>query len=161
MFLGADDIFEYFKASTSKDLPTIDDLVQKAGILFDVYCTPKSHDYYATGGSGGPQPTSSGWSVPHGRHWDAPNDAPEEMTKKSKGPGKKKAKAKEKEKENTDTKPQDHETAKAEEPPFDGDMSLGRSIMFMYDNIISREVAYAVAEGDAGRVYEGIKVSES
>ena len=83
--------------------------------------------------------------------------------RKGKGPGKKKSKEKGKAngkaKENAEAKPSDHKTAKEEEPPFGGDASLGRSIMFMYDNIISREVAYAVAEGDAGRAYEGIKVS--
>lgn len=157
-FFGANNIFEYFNSLPDEGLPTIDDLVQKAEILFDVYCTPKSHDYYMTGGSGGREPGSSGWSVPHGTHWDKPNEIPEEPVK-SKGPGKRRQKMREKGKENVDAKPLDNKLMKEEEPPFDGDASLGRSIMFMYDNIISREVAYAVAEGDAGRVYEGIKVS--
>lgn len=49
------------------------------------------------------------------------------------------------------------------EPPnkkeFRGDRSLARSVAFMYEALVSKEVAQAVAEGDIGRVYEGIKVS--
>jgi hypothetical protein len=37
-------------------------------------------------------------------------------------------------------------------------MCLAQSIQFMHDVIVSREVTYAVAEGDIGRVYEGLKV---
>ena len=40
----------------------------------------------------------------------------------------------------------------------DGDHVLARSIMFMRDAMISREAAYAVAEGDVGRVFEVLKV---
>lgn len=36
---------------------------------------------------------------------------------------------------------------------------LARSVWFMYEALVSKEVAQAVAEGDVGRVYEGIKVS--
>lgn len=39
-----------------------------------------------------------------------------------------------------------------------GDHVLARSMMFMRDAMISREAAYAVAEGDVGRVYETLKV---
>lgn len=44
---------------------------------------------------------------------------------------------------------------------FKGDRVLARSIAFMRDTMWSRECAYAVAEGDAGRVYETLKVSPS
>lgn len=40
-----------------------------------------------------------------------------------------------------------------------GDHTLARSASFMYEALVSKEVAQAVAEGDIGRVYEGIKVS--
>lgn len=42
---------------------------------------------------------------------------------------------------------------------FRGDRTLARSVSFMYEALVSKEVAQAVAEGDVGRVYEGIKVS--
>jgi hypothetical protein len=41
---------------------------------------------------------------------------------------------------------------------FRGDRTLARSVAFMYEALVSKEVAQAVAEGDVGRVYEGIKV---
>lgn len=44
---------------------------------------------------------------------------------------------------------------------FQGDRVLARSASFMYEALVSKEVAQAVAEGDIGRVYEGIKVSFS
>jgi hypothetical protein len=53
-------------------------------------------------------------------------------------------------------------TSGHEEPeePFLGDRVLAQSIVFMQDTstLISREVAYAIAEGDVGWAYEGIKV---
>lgn len=42
---------------------------------------------------------------------------------------------------------------------FYGDQTLAKSIMFMYETMISRDAAYAVTEGDIGRVYECVKVS--
>jgi hypothetical protein len=46
-----------------------------------------------------------------------------------------------------------------EEPiPFIGDQTLAQSCRFMYDATISREVIYAIADGDIGRVWEVLKV---
>ncbi|KAH7888802.1 hypothetical protein F5I97DRAFT_1790114, partial [Phlebopus sp. FC_14] len=42
---------------------------------------------------------------------------------------------------------------------FHGDIILAKSIMFIQDALISQEAAYAVVEGDVGRVYETIKMS--
>jgi hypothetical protein len=39
---------------------------------------------------------------------------------------------------------------------FQADCTLGRSVSFMREAIVSKEVAEAVAEGDIGMVYEGI-----
>jgi len=39
-----------------------------------------------------------------------------------------------------------------------GDRVLASSITFMRDALMSREMSYAVAEGDIGRVYEILKV---
>jgi len=43
---------------------------------------------------------------------------------------------------------------------FKGDLILARSIAFMRDALVSREAAYAAAEGDVGRLYEMIKVCQ-
>ena len=42
--------------------------------------------------------------------------------------------------------------------PFQGDLSLAQSCRFIYDATISREVIYATADGDVGRVWESLKV---
>ena len=39
-----------------------------------------------------------------------------------------------------------------------GDRVLASSITFMRDALMSREMSYAVAEGNTGRVYEVLKV---
>lgn len=49
-------------------------------------------------------------------------------------------------------------TAPVEVKEFQGDCMLARSAAFMYEALVSKEVAQAVAEGDVGRVYKGIKV---
>jgi len=41
---------------------------------------------------------------------------------------------------------------------FKGDLVLARSIAFMRDALLSREAAYAAADGDVGRLYETLKV---
>ncbi|KAF4596165.1 hypothetical protein EYR40_008153 [Pleurotus pulmonarius] len=44
-------------------------------------------------------------------------------------------------------------------PSKNGDQTLSETIVFMRDALISREVAYAVAEGDVGRAWEAMKVT--
>jgi hypothetical protein len=44
---------------------------------------------------------------------------------------------------------------------FLGDQSLAQSCRFLYDATVSREVIYATAEGDIGRVWEAAKVCEA
>jgi len=45
------------------------------------------------------------------------------------------------------------------DPPFYGDRSFAEAATFKRDAMISREVVYAAAEGDVGRVWEGLKVN--
>ena len=47
---------------------------------------------------------------------------------------------------------------KEKEKPFLGDRVLANAMNFMHDAFVVREFLYAVAEGDAGRVYEAMKV---
>lgn len=44
---------------------------------------------------------------------------------------------------------------------FKGDLVLARSIAFMRDALLSREAAYAAADGDVGRLYETLKVDQN
>jgi len=44
-------------------------------------------------------------------------------------------------------------------PIFLGDQTLAQSCQFLYDATVSRELVYATADGDVGRVWEIIKVS--
>ena len=53
---------------------------------------------------------------------------------------------------------QSSDASNKNESEFQGDLLLARSIAFMRDALVSREAAYAVAEGDVGRLYEMIKV---
>lgn len=50
------------------------------------------------------------------------------------------------------------QTDPATSEEIDGDQTLARSALLMYEALVSREIAQAVAEGDIGRVYEAIKV---
>ena len=45
--------------------------------------------------------------------------------------------------------------------PCAGDRTLAKSIAFMRDTLWQREMAYATAEGDVGRVYEIMKVNQA
>jgi hypothetical protein len=63
---------------------------------------------------------------------------------------------------NTKKKQASAKTAEATVEPgsnFEGDRTLANSIALLHDGIISREFAYATAEGDPGRVYAVMKVS--
>jgi hypothetical protein len=42
-----------------------------------------------------------------------------------------------------------------------GDRVLANSVAFMRDAMMSREMSYAIAEGDVGRVYEVMKVCDT
>ena len=50
------------------------------------------------------------------------------------------------------------ETNSSDQPPFTGDQTLAQSCRFMYDTTVSREMVYATADGDVGRVWEVMKV---
>ena len=55
-------------------------------------------------------------------------------------------------------KKKDVEESDEEPIPFSGDQTLAQSCRFMYDATISREVIYAITDGDIGRVWEVLKV---
>lgn len=113
----------------------MNELLQAARTLYQRYSNPRAYNRNLQKSQAG------SLSVPVGSPWSPPAAEASDPTAEAPKPGKRGKKK-----------------ADAPEPAFHGDMSLAQSIQFMYDSIVSREVSYAVAEGDVGRVYEGIKV---
>jgi len=136
------------------DIPSLEDLFNMAVSLWNDYCNPGAFAKFVAGR----QPDDS--VVPIGEPWGKGEDpdpmpVPRPGTEDSvesqggggleKGDGRKEVKGR--------------EGVSNEDEDFLGDRVLARSAAFMYEALVSKEVAQAVAEGDIGRVYEGIKVS--
>jgi len=151
---GTKDLWTYFNERCSRgDAPSLEDLFNMAVALWNNYCNPGAFTKFMAGR----QPDDS--VVPIGEPWEKGEDpdsvlAPGPVTGdgvEGKGEG-------ELEKgEGEETKGRGATSVEDEE--FLGDRVLARSAAFMYEALVSKEVAQAVAEGDVGRVYEGIKVS--
>jgi hypothetical protein len=135
-------------------LPSFSELFDMAVTLWTNYSSPSAFTAFVTGRL----PNAS--IVPIGEPWQEEEDtdskpaASETMdggTKDNRGgePGEDKKRGESKGKGATS----------AGDEGFRGDRTLARSASFMYEALVSKEVAQAVAEGDVGRVYEGIKVS--
>jgi hypothetical protein len=130
-YFQCDDIFEHFtKIGT---IPEIEDLLKAAQTLHRSFSSTRAI-YHALDDT----TIESEWSknVPRGSIW-----VPPPVFKTSQSEIKKRPK---KEKPMT-RHPQ-------------GDRVLANSITFMRDALMSREMSYAIAEGDPGRVYEIMKV---
>ncbi|RDB30543.1 hypothetical protein Hypma_007322 [Hypsizygus marmoreus] len=149
-------LFKYFEnCATANKLPTFEELEAIALTLYRTFSTTRAH-YRALDNKGG----TSEWAknVPLGSLWTpppkdetslfGPRPASQPKPRTSKGKG------------NTHTAPKNDTKGNdaKEKPPFVGDRVLANSIAFMRDAIISREMSYAIAEGDVGRVYEVMKV---
>lgn len=135
-----DDIFEYFtKQSDLGSLPEIEDLIDAAQKLHRAFSSTRGL-YHALGDT--TAETEWAKTVPLGTTWSPPPDIQTSQRQCStKGPTKS---------SKTKTKP-------ASRNPC-GDRVLANSINFMRDALVSREMSYAIAEGDVGRVYEVMKV---
>jgi len=122
-------------------------------LLYDNYSTPKAAAIFGSGSPPNPSVVSIG--EPWREEEDTePKPIPEEAddveTEQAEdGSGRD---------EGTGSPEKQEDTVSAEVEEFDGDHTLMRSSLLMYEAIVSKEVAQAVAEGDVGRVYEGIKV---
>lgn len=128
-----DDIFDHFtKLAETETLPSLDDLVNTAQKLHLTYSSTRGI-YHALNDT----TRKSKWTdnVPLGKEWiprvSNPTSLPE-------GP----------------VEPQDTNGRHQQ-----GDRVLANSIAFMRDASLSEEISFATAEGDAGRVYEAMKVS--
>jgi len=143
-------MWTYFNNLKEDEFPTPEELFKIALSLYDNYSTPRAGTIFASGY----QPNGS--VVPIGEPWKEdedtePKPVPEEAcstdAERREGDGE------------GGQDPKQKGVIPAEDEVFDGDRTLMRSALFMYEVLVSKEVAQAVAEGDIGRVYEGIKVS--
>ncbi|KAM6489590.1 hypothetical protein JOM56_014912 [Amanita muscaria] len=141
LHFGCNNLFTYFEDLTvSGHLPEIETLEEAARKLHRAYSSTRGvyHALHET-------TETSTWSqtVLLGTPWVPPptfesSEGLSEPKKKPKRPTKKKA-------DDLGRHPE-------------GDRVLANSIMLMRDALISREMSYAIAEGDAGRVHEVMKV---
>ncbi|KAJ3511541.1 hypothetical protein NMY22_g15614 [Coprinellus aureogranulatus] len=129
---GTEDIFKHFAIlGATKKLPSLAELEKVATGLHHAYTT--THAIYNVLAD---TTAKSRWteSVPLGSEWVPPTSNP--TTAKA-------ASA---------TKPSTNGRH------ANGDRVLANSMTFMRDALLSREISYAMAEGDAGRVYEIMKM---
>ena len=134
MYFKSDDLFQYFAdIEAAGTLPTFAELESAAQALHQAYSNTRALHRAMRDVE---MPSKWSHTVPQGTPWQsacAPSTSSTETSSEaSNGNG---------------------------ETVFKGDLMLARSIAFMRDALISREAAYAVAEGDVGRLYEMIKVS--
>ncbi|TEB21750.1 hypothetical protein FA13DRAFT_1642380 [Coprinellus micaceus] len=130
---GCTNIFVYFtELAAAKKLPTIEELEKSALELHHVYATTAGI-YNALNDT--TIDSRWTWAVPLGKEWE---DRPKNPTSLG-------ADAGEQEEERNGR----HKK---------GDRVLANSITFMRDALLEREVNYAIAEGDVGRVYQIMKV---
>ena len=157
--LGADDIFTYFKnKATTGQTPTIEDLENLAKGLNRQYSTQRAYEHALD-----EHVTEDPYAVPLGTPWKArPAERSSQHVQSSKAMGKKKQGKKDTETgDNTSmskAKGKKKKESAAPQVDFLGDRSLGKSIAFIKDTMMSRQMSTAVAEGDIGAAYECVKV---
>ncbi|KAJ3559455.1 hypothetical protein NM688_g327 [Phlebia brevispora] len=133
------DLFEHFKQLEAEEkLPTLEELRVAARILYRRYSS--RHAYYCA--MHGENIPGTAEYIPAGTPWTAPIQDETSRLAPPKGNAKKKKAS---------------ELQESVNEAFVGDQCLAQSIMFMNVTLISREIASAIADGDIGRVYEGIK----
>jgi hypothetical protein len=159
IYLKADDILAYFAhLGQNNSLPSFEDLEMAAIILYDAYTSPAAQYEAADDARDG----MSDWAktVPLGTQWDGDKAkisnifSLTEMANANKQAARitsKKAKRKH-------MKEPKKKASDLPDLPFHGDRTFSEAATFKRDAMISREVAYAAAEGDVGRMWEGLKV---
>ncbi|KAL0063202.1 hypothetical protein AAF712_009900 [Marasmius tenuissimus] len=126
----AENLFEHFeKLETEKKLPEFEDLEKVARQIFRSYISNRAQQRALMAYDG------SGTVPLDSTSW--PSDAP------------------------TIPKRDDSHNGKGVQPekPFLGDKVLARNIAFMFDAMVAKEIMFASADGDAGRVYEMTKIT--
>ena len=157
LYFKAESVWTHFNNLSQAGLPTPDELFRIALLLYDNYSTPTASTIFMLGC----QPNSPVVSI--GEPWREEEDTEPKLIPT----GADDVDAEQGEEEDGSTKdkgeggPKERKNAvPAKDEDFDGDRTLMRSALLMYEALVSKEVAQAVAEGDIGRVYEGIKVSD-
>ena len=156
LYFKAESVWTHFDNLDPAEFPTPEELFRAALSLYDNYSTPLAGTIFMLGC----KPNSPIVSI--GEPWREEEDAEpklapagvddvdDEQVEKEDGSGEEEGK--EGPKEWKDAVP-------VEKEEFNGDCMLTKSALLMYEALVSKEVAQAVAEGDVGRIYEGIKVS--
>lgn len=137
------------------NIPSPEDLFKMAVTLWNNYSSPGAFTKFMVGC----QPNDS--VVPTGEPWRKEEDTdPEPGPSKAVDSGTKdEGKGDSREEEEGGKTKGKGAMPVGPEKEFRGDHVLARSVSFMYEALVSKEVAQAAAEGDVGRVYEGVKVS--
>jgi hypothetical protein len=141
---GCKDLFQYFEdLALSGNLPEIEALEVSARKLHRAYSSSRGiyRALYDVDGT-------SEWAqiVPCGSPWTPPTVIESSLELSVNSPKKRNEKRSGKEKDNDFGR-----------HPL-GDRVLAHTVTFMRDAMMSREMSYAIAEGDVGRVYEVMKV---
>lgn len=140
-----DDLWTYFDNLHEDEIPSFEHLFEMAKSLWRSYSSPGATTSLITGHHFDES------IIPIGEPWRTEEDIDSKPVPNKAAVGGIKDKE---EKEGGE-----ESIVPASKKEFRGDRSLARSTTFMYEALVSKEVAQAVAEGDVGRVYEGIKVS--
>jgi len=141
-FKCTDSIFSHFTHLAEQNLlPEIEDLLKAAGKLHRAFSS--THAIYLALDD---TALDSEWSetVPLGSTWIPRPIIPSSVTDTAVNPA-------------TSKKPRKKKEKPVTRHP-NGDRVLANSITFMRDALMSREISYAIADGDVGRVYEILKV---
>lgn len=141
-FKCTDSIFSHFTHLEEQNLmPDIEDLLKAAGKLHRAFSS--THAIYLALDD---TTLDSDWSetVPLGSTWTPHPIIPSSVPNIVVNPA-------------ISKKPRKKEKPVTRHP--NGDRVLANSITFMRDALMSREISYAIAEGDVGRVYEILKVN--
>lgn len=146
LYFKVDSVWTHFNNLDQDRLPTFEELFKAALSLYDNYSTPRAGTIFALGCG------AEGSIVPTGEPWREEEDT-EARPVPAEADG-----VNTEEGESSAEKGPEGVDSPAKDKPFKGDHVLMKSTLFMYEALVSKEVAQAVAEGDVGRVYEGIKV---
>jgi hypothetical protein len=137
-------LLDYFEErEQQKNVPSLDELYKSAKIVFSCYGHPYAFEDALIGKyNGDPDLT-----VACGDPWTSPlcEESSAILSNERRKP---EAKRKAKEKKGVTKGTLDNESS----PVFLGDQTLAQSCWFLYNATVSRELMYATADGDIGRV---------
>ncbi|KAI0745745.1 hypothetical protein C8Q76DRAFT_604373 [Earliella scabrosa] len=170
---GVDDILQHFtQCHAEGKLPSFEELEEHAKQVWRTFCTHRAAERALDPVGDRPDeeehPNVVEWkkAVPLGTcSWPQPsssNDGAVGVSTRKEGPDSTQtpptASAAHALPQDPCTKTKRSKKKKEPEEPFLGDRVLANAINFMHDVFVVREFLYAVAEGDAGRVYEAMKI---